>query len=730
MGIKRRAFLFGSLAIAGAGVFGLKWSSHSAREEAIAATRRDGEGSFAAWLKIARDGTVTLYSPTIEMGQGSQTAQAQLIADELGVPFERIVVEQAPPLPGFAIAGVVEGFGAEFLGKAIEWVPQSVLDFGARQMPVQITGGSSAVRFTGALTLLRAAAGARQLLADEAASRLGVSADRLTLADGKVLDPASGRAIGYGELAEAAAERRLWSDPVPRPIKAGGAVGRDVPRLDLPGKVDGSAQFGIDVQVPDMRVATLVMAPVRGGKLESVDEAPAMALPGVEKVVRLPDAVVVVAKGYWAAWKGVLALSPQFSDGGHGALSSAGIQADHARLFAADKPEKVAGSGDVAKAFAEPGAHVISADYRVPYVHHAMMEPFAMTAHLKDGKLELWGGLQDPLATRQLAAEAAGIGFDAVTLHTTLLGGGFGRRFPAQCEIIAQVVEVAKACPWPVKLIWSREQEVQHGAYRTAASARLKAALKDGKITALQTDYAQGPNVEGEVGFLYQLPATARRHFAHTTNQIDGPLRSVNANQFAFWTESFMDELAAAAGEDPYRFRRKHLAEGSREARVLDEAARLSGWGTPLPPGQGRGIAIFRCFGTIVAEVVEAGLRADGYPQVHKVTAVVDCGTTVNPRNARAQVEGAILQGLSIAMAEEITLEKGAVVQSSFPDYPVLKLAEAPRAIAVHFVESGGPLGGIGEPGLPPLAPALVNALAVASGKRVRSLPIRDQARA
>jgi isoquinoline 1-oxidoreductase beta subunit len=359
-----------------------------------------------------------------------------------------------------------------------------------------------------------------------------------------------------------------------------------------------------------------------------------------------------------------------------------------------------------------------------------MMEPFALTGHFKDGTLHLWGGMQDPLTTRTKVAKAAGLEVDKVVFTPMIMGGGFGRRFPDLVEIIDQVAVLAKQVPYPVKLVWSREEELTHGTYRPQSSARLKASLKDGQITAMRIDYAQSGNAEGEVPFIYNLPATSRRHFAYQSNQIDGPWRSVNATQLGFYTESFMDELAQAAGEDPYRFRRKHLAEGSRHVAVLDAVAKRAGWGSPLPEGTGRGIAIVESFGTIVAEVIEASVRDDGSPKVLKAYAVVDCGTTINPLNADAQIMGGLIMGLSSAIGEAVTLETGAVVQSNFGDYPILRLADAPPAVDVHFIESGAQTGGIGEPGLPPASPALANALAAATGKRIRNLPLLTQAKA
>lgn len=730
-GVKRRIFLAGSALLVGGGIFGVWWTDSSVKAKANALIGGEGKQAFGSVMTIAEDDTVTVFSPHIDFGQGSHTALGQMLADELDADWGKVVIEQAPADLAFANAALAKGFLPTMAGETLAGlIPDAVIGMMARSMPLQITGGSSAIRFTGEIAMRRTAAAVRAALIAEAADRLGVPESELTTADSVVTHAKSGKSLRYGELAAGAAERSLSSDPVLKTREQWKLIGKPVPRRDIPTKVDGSAIYGIDFNLPDMRVATIAAAPVRGGSLESVDEAPALAVNGVEKVVKLPDAVIVVAKGYWPAAKGLAALAPKFTDGGHSAMSTPAIYAAQDKLRKGGKPDNEAGDGDVDAAFASAGAKTVEAEYRVPFLHHAMMEPFALTGHFKDGTLTIWGGLQDPLSTRARAAKAAGLEMDQVVFNPMIMGGGFGRRFPDIVEIIDQIALLAKQVPYPVKLVWSREEEVRHGSYRPQSSAGLKASLQSGQITGFRMDYAQSGNAEGEVPFIYKIPATSRRHFAYQSNQIDGPWRSVNATQIGFYTESFVDELALAAEEDPYKFRRRHLPEGSRHLKALDEVAKRSGWGNPLPEGVGRGIAIVESFDTIVAEVVEVTLKDDGSPKVLKAFAVVDCGTAINPLNAEAQIMGGLIMGLSSAIGEQVTLEKGAVVESNFGDYPILKLADAPPSVDVIFIASGAKTGGIGEPGLPPASPALANALASLTGKRIRTLPILTQAKA
>ena len=729
-GVKRRAFLIGGVAIVGAGLFGISIADSNAVKSAAKLTAGKGEHSFATWLKIAEDNIITIYSPHTDIGQGSNTGLAQMLAEELDANWDLVKLVSAPAESAFANTGLGRGFLGEMSGQPgiINGIPQSFLSFLARQMNLQITGGSTALRFTGQVTFQKVGAATRLALIETAAKRLGVPASELTTQDSHVIHAKSSRSITYGKLAAEAATLSLDNDPKLKDPKDYRLMRQSIPRLDIPAKVDGTAQYGMDFAVPDMRVATIMAAPVRGGKLTSVDEAPALAVKGVEKVIKLDDAVAVVAKGYWAAITGLRAMTPQFSDGGNGAISTASIFKAYDDLIAKGEPAGEAGEGDVKAAL---GAKPVEAKYQVPFLHHAMMEPFALTAHFKDGKLDIWGGMQDPLASKMMAVDVSGLDSDKVTFHPMLIGGSFGRRLPMYMEVVGQVTKLAMQLPYPVKLIWSREEEIAQGAYRPQSAALLKANVTaDKRIAAYSNDYAQTESAEAETTFIYNLPVVARRNYEHKSNQITGAWRSVNSTQQGFYNESFMDELAHAAGVDPVEFRRNHLKADSRHLRVLDECARLANWKAPLPEGVGRGIAIVESFKTIVAHVIEASVKEDGMPKVHKITTVVDAGSIVNPDAAKAQIEGGTIMGLSSAIGEAITLEKGAVQQSNFSDYPLLKLADTPLVHDIHFINSGAYMGGIGEPGVPPAAPALANALFAATGKRVRNLPILTQAKA
>jgi isoquinoline 1-oxidoreductase subunit beta len=729
-GVKRRAFLIGGVAIVGAGLFGISIMDSNAVKTAAKLTAGKGEHSFATWLKIAEDNVITIYSPHTDIGQGSNTGLAQMLAEELDANWDLVKLVSAPAESAFANVGLGRGFLGEMTGQPgiINGVPQSFLSFIARQMNLQITGGSSALRYTGQVTFQKVGAATRLALIETAAKRLGVPAAELTTQDSHVIHAKSSRSLPYGKLAAEAATLSLNNEPKLKDPKNYRLMRQSVPRLDIPAKVDGTAQYGMDFSVPNMRVATIMAAPARGGKLTSVDEAPALTVKGVEKVIKLDDAVAVVAKGYWAAISGLRAMTPQFTDGGNGGISTASIFKAYDDLIAKGDPAGEAGEGDVKAAM---GPKPVEAKYQVPFLHHAMMEPFALTAHYKDGKLDIWGGMQDPLASKMMAVDVSGLDSDKVTFHPMLIGGSFGRRLPMYMEIVSQVTKLAMQLPYPVKLIWSREEEIAQGAYRPQSAAVLKANVTANKrIAAFSNDYAQTESAEAETTFIYNLPAVARRNYEHKSNQITGAWRSVNSTQQGFYNESFMDELAHAAGVDPVEFRRNHLKADSRHLRVLDECARLANWKAPLPEGVGRGVAIVESFKTIVAHVIEASVKEDGMPKVHKITTVVDAGSIVNPDAAKAQIEGGTIMGLSSAIGEAVTLEKGAVQQSNFSDYPLLKLADAPLVHDIHFINSGAYMGGIGEPGVPPAAPALANALFAATGKRVRNLPILTQAKA
>jgi isoquinoline 1-oxidoreductase beta subunit len=735
--IKRRTFLVGSIAAAGGLALGYRAWSGSFDMRAAAFVARDGESLLGGWIKIGTDDTVTVYIPHVDMGQGVHTALAMMAAEELDADWSRVHTERAPADKAFANRFLAEGWMLQdkevprFLDGAVDMTFAEA----ARFLNLQITGGSTAVRFTGQVGMRIVGAAARSMLIEAAAQRWGVGAGQLTAANGVVSHSASGRSARYGELAADAARLGVPASPRLKARRDFKIIGTSVPRFDIPAKVRGAAGYGIDVQLPGMLHAAVKAAPVHGGRLVAVDPAPALGMPGVERVVRLEHAVAVVAQSYWQGSRALAALSPQFSDGGHGAVSSAALLAEQDRALATERGTSRHSAGDAEAALrGAPAGRIVEATYRVPFLHHAAMEPINATARYQDGKLTVWAGEQDALGSKASLARWTGLSAADITLVPLPVGGAFGRRAAANAGYLDQAARIAiEMAPRPVKMIWSREEDFAQGIYRPALTSRLRAALgPDGRPAAWWQLYVDNPAVEdrGEAHAIpYLIPNQSIRSVALASHVRAGIWRSVAHSQHGFYTECFIDELAHAAGQDPFRYRRDLLPAGSRHRRVLETAAAKAGWGEAAAPGGGRGIALVESFGTVVAHVIEASLGAGGVPRVHRVTAAVDCGEVCHPDTAAAQVEGAIVMGLSAAIAEEITIGAGAVVQRSFPDYPLLTLAQAPPRIDVHFVGSDGPWGGLGEPGLPPVAPALANAIFAATGRRLRTLPLATAAR-
>lgn len=701
LALSRRGFVAGS----GALVIALS----------VAPLARAGEVSgqpLAGFLEIAADGRVRLWSPTTEMGQGTHTAHAMIVAEELGVPLSRISVEAAHPADPFRRNGSMS------------------------------SGGSWGVRaWEGPLRT--AAAQARSLLIEEAAVRFGILPARLDVVEGEVRHGAK-RLAGIGELAPAAAKRPVPEKPTFRPATARSLSGTRAARLDLPAKVKGEPVFAFDLSLPGMVVACARLAPVFGAALDRVDSEAARKVPGVVQVVPLPDGAAVVAEHHWAAMRGADALKPVFRPTTHDRLDSAAISAAMKEALGSATSAPTTRAGEGFDAAFKGAATRVEADYEVPYLAHTPLEPWNAVVHFReDGLLEVWAPTQAQDRLMGAITATAGVPADKVRLHTTLLGGGFGRRL-RDVEGIRDAVLVAKAVGKPVHFFWTREEEIGQGWYRPAQMARMKAALDaGGRLTGLWVRTA-GPSMimdfaapatpvkEGglDVSSVQSLADTRYRFGEYRLDYVmkrqpvpTAPWRAVGSTQNGYFLECFLDEVAKAAGVDPFQFRRTLLAHDPRALRVLDRAAEKSGWGSPLAEGRARGIAYVESYGSLCAEVVEASL-VDGRPHVHRVTAVLDCGRIISRDGVLSQMEGGVVQGLSAALGEEVRIARGRAQNRNLDGYTLLRMPDAPTVIDCHILESGEAMGGVGEPPLPPAAPALVNALFALTGTPIRKLPI------
>lgn len=708
----RRAFIGAGTITGGGFLLGVAGFTFAPSRHSLVSDDAAARGQLTTWITIAPDNTITILIPHCEMGQGTPTALAMMAAEELEADWAQVRVDEAPALDAYANGYIIRAAGGDYipamLGRGIDYAAFKATEW----FGFQVTGGSTAVRGTGEYGMRVAGAAAREMLVQAAADQWGVPAGQCVAKASRVTHAASNRSQSFGELARLAAAQKVPTSPA---LKAPDSftIRRTSPgRLDIPSKVDGRAKYAIDVSVPGMLYAAIAMAPVHGGTLVSVDAAPAEAMPGVKKVVPLKEAVAVVADSFWRARKALAALSPQFTDAGHGAVSTASIFAAFDAAIGAP-PEVPAGA-----------AKTVTADYKAPFLAHATMEPMVCTAKVEGDRVEIWTGVQDPLNARSTAAKALDIDVENVTLTNFLLGGGFGRRLPFTFDYVDLGVRIARAMsPAPVKTIWTRENDIQHDYYRGAALSRHAGALDaSGVPMAAHSYYTGGGNSEA-VAMPYAIAEQDAEEKASKHPIRNGQWRSVLNSQHGFFKESFIDEMAHAAGAEPFAFRRALLHEQPRFKAALEKAAEMSGWGSPLPAGEGRGIAICESFGTIVAEVAHVAVSADGTLKVLHVYAAVDCGDVVHLDGATAQVEGGIIFALSAALLSEITIAEGRVVESNFRDYPMIHIKDAPK-VTTAFIRSDAPLGGLGEPCVPPLAPALTNAIYAATGVRVRELPI------
>ena len=667
------------------------------------------EGKFApnAFIRIDHSGKTMLVMPQVEMGQGVYTALAMILADELDADFTQVVLEHAPP-------------SDKLYGNPI---------FG-----IQATGNSNSVRaFWKPLRV--AGAATRAMLIQAAAQQWQVEPASCSAANSKVTHAESGRSLGYGELVDAASALPVPENPPLKNPKDFALIGKPLKRLDTPGKSDGKVVYGIDAMLPGMKFATLAMSPVFGGKVVHVDDSAIKSMPGVQVVV-LDDLVAVVGDHMWAAKKGLEALVITWDESSNVQVNSSDIWRD--LRAASEKDGAVAKNvGDVAKGLSQ--GDKFEADYELPFLAHATMEPMNCTVSLTPGACEIWIGTQVIARVQAAAAEAAGLPVDKVTVHNHLLGGGFGRRL--ETDMVDSAVRIARHVDGPLKVVWTREEDVQHDAYRPVYRDVISASLSAGKIVAWKyrvtgssimarwfpAGFANGVDidaVDSAVDMPYDIPNLQVEYVRAEPPAVPtGFWRGVGPNNNVFATECFIDELARKAGMDPVAFRRGMLGTNPRLKAALDLVAEKSNWGQPLPARTGRGVSVMPSFASFIATVVEAEVDDHGEVHLRRVTSAVDTGIAVNPDTIVAQLQGGLIFGLTAALFGEITIEKGRVKQSNFNDYRMLRIDEVPT-IEVHVIKSGEDPGGIGETGATAGPPALRNAIYAATGVALRRLPI------
>lgn len=663
----------------------------------------------ASFIRIASDGKVTFLLPTVEMGQGTQTGQAQILAEELGVDIRNVAI-------------------------TVPSQPQS--EYRIHLFNQMRSVGSYGIRYWHD-PLRRAAAQARVMLVQVAAERLGVEPASLTVSDGMVTHNATNRSLPFGQLVDAAGRLTPPADPPLIPMSQRRYTGQPTKRIDTMEKITGRAIFGVDVAMEGLLHGAVKLGPIYRAEVAAIDDAKARVMPGVVAVVPVPRGAVVVARSWWQAKQAADALQIHFKPTPHDSLSSAAIDAELSAGLGRENVPPSLLRGDASEAFRN-AAQIVEADYAVPFLAHVCMEPITCTARASAGRTELWMPTQGHDEVRMTLERALQIPADQLFIKTPFLGGGFGRKTDGESAI--QAILASRAVGGrPVKVVWSREDDVQQGHYRQTMMARLRAALDAGgrimgmsiRVSGPQMGRGLGIPISGNVDPFSLLGLVDMRyHIAnllidHAVVDLPVPMRpwrSIAYSFTGFFLESFMDECARAVGWDSLAFRKAHLANQPRMLAVLDRVAEMSGWHRPAPSGVSRGIAVVDSYGSPVAEVVELRM-VNGQPQVERVHAAIDCGRAINPGQVETQIQGSVIEALGSALRLQITLKDGRAEQSNFADYPILRIDEVPE-IRVSIVEIGAPFGGVGEPGVPPLAPALANAIQAATERRVRRLPI------
>ncbi|MCP9770499.1 xanthine dehydrogenase family protein molybdopterin-binding subunit [Lacihabitans sp. LS3-19] len=722
----RRAFIGTGILAGGAAVVGIAIRPGNRAGKMKDLLAKDAETLINIWIKIGLDNIITVYVPHAEMGQGVHTSLAMMLADELDADWNKIKIEEAPSNKEYASGGIIRGFVAEgtdypaFLQDTMNGIFNTI----GKVMNMELTGGSASVRFTGKYVMRIAGAAAKEMIKQAASEEWKVPLEEIKTENSMVSHLKTKKTETYAHFAPSAVNLKMPVQPKLKERADFKIMGTSPQRNDIPAKVNGTAQFGIDTILPNMKYATIKASPVFGANIKNIDESGVTKRANYQKIINLGNAVAVVSEGYWLASQTLKELKITFETSPNDKISTAEIFESFAEaLKKTDDFKKDIEKGDVEKSL-NSASKVIEQTYKVPFLAHTAMEPMNCTIWLQKDKCEVWIGCQNPLGIQKAVADIVDMGMDQVHVYNQYLGGGFGRK--SETDIAVQAAKIAKEVDFPLKFIWSREEDVQQDKYRDASISKFKAAIDEtGKVVAWQNFYTfkNHPKEASLIPYLIE-----NQHIAHVIPKTHipwGNWRSVDASKHGFFIESFIDELAHSIQKDPIVFRNEMLLNQPKMQKVLALAAEKSGWGTELPKGKGRGVSLVESFGTIVAEVAEVCVSEEGQLCIDKITCVADAGFVMHPDGFIAQMESGIVFGLTAALYGEINIVNGAVKESNFHDYQMLRIGESP-AIETYILNSEAQPGGAGEPSTPGIAPAVCNAIYAATGIRVRELPIKN----